>query len=404
MNVFNLIINIAEAIGISVIVSTIFKRSKLFILVETFFITLLTTFYNYEYGTVVLFFEIIILTLMIGYLFSKQIRYKFISQILLALIINSFCNLLSLLLISGVTIVSIFNLKNSAAIFSQATILSKVLFLFFSVLVYKLQFKFNDSKVHGIISFLLADIAVIVHLLIDAIVYENITIKMIYLLSFAFILCIILLIAIIYFTNKEYDNNLKLQRYQTQEKMIKNNLAIMESISSKIVDIEHKMKYLLMNIKYSAIRNDVKDIVKIIDENLWTINKTRYFINTNNPYFDNLFAAVIKKFHQKNISPIIVCEVKKGALDRNIYMTSLFVEMIEQIVELSDESNQIQITIHSTANSIIFSVILSGIDENFDHKLSIDYKELKENDIHYSCHYINCSTLEIKFLFFEVNS
>ena len=99
MNVFNLIINIAEAIGISVIVSTIFKRSKLFILVETFFITLLTTFYNYEYGTVVLFFEIIILTLMIGYLFSKQIRYKFISQILLALIINSFCNLLSLLLI-----------------------------------------------------------------------------------------------------------------------------------------------------------------------------------------------------------------------------------------------------------------------------------------------------------------
>ena len=207
-----------------------------------------------------------------------------------------------------------------------------------------------------------------------------------------------------YFTNKEYDNNLKLQRYQTQEKMIKNNLAIMESISSKIVDIEHKMKYLLMNIKYSAIRNDVKDIVKIIDENLWTINKTRYFINTNNPYFDNLFAAVIKKFHQKNISPIIVCEVKKGALDRNIYMTSLFVEMIEQIVELSDESNQIQITIHSTANSIIFSVILSGIDENFDHKLSIDYKELKENDIHYSCHYINCSTLEIKFLFFEVNS
>ena len=393
-----------EAVGISTIVSTSLGKNKTYILVQTILITLLTTFYNYENMTFLLLFEVIFVSFAMAYIFNKKMKVSIFSQVLLAMLINSFCNLSALIVMSMMKVMPIFNLKDSSFVFAQATVLSKVLFLLLAMIIYRNDFKFNDGKLYSIISILLIDVTIIVHGLIDAIIYESINTKMIHLLSGSFILFVILLLGIIYLINKEYENNLKLQRQEAQEKMIKNNLILIESISSKMTDMEHRMNYLLLKLKHHISHNEIDDALALIENNFWKLNRINYYTNTNNPYFDNLFAGVMKKLYEKNIYPIVLCEVKKGELDNNIYITSLFVDFINQLVSLVDKTNQIKITMRSNANSITFSLMIVGVTHALKDRITENEKELNNSNVHYVVNQISDHIIEFRFIYFEVVS
>ena len=183
--------------------------------------------------------------------------------------------------------------------------------------------------------------------------------------------------------------------------MVKNNLIIIESISAKLSDMEHKMNYVLLSLKYLIIKRSENEALNLIDKNLWNLSKMTYYVNTKNPYFDNLFAGVLKKISQKNISPIIICEVEKGRLDKNIYLTSVFIEAIDKISEFLKESQKLKIEIHSHVNYICLSVFLLGDNLDEISKIEIDTKNFKENNINFTCNSIEQNMLELKFVVME---
>lgn len=401
---FDFFINLVEALAISVIISVCLKKNKLYIFFQTVLIVLITTLYNYENLTFVLVCSIIISVFLMTYYFCRKIDFMVCNQILLAMLINSFCNLVALLFLSIIKMLPIYEISLNELLFKEATILSKVINMIMAIFIHKKNISMNSNRINPLITGLLFVITVIVHTLTDAIVYGTLTFQTIQLLAFAFISYIMLFIALIFKLSKENERDLKNQRNQAQERMIKNNLKLLESITQKISTIEHKINYVLLSIKYLIIKNNNAEAINLIDENLWNLNKISFYVDTKNPYFDNLLAGVLKKMSNKNISPIIVCEVRKGVLDKNIYLSSLFIDLLDQVCLTIKEKNKLRIVIRSNKNYVILSLISSGLSQEFIEQLNINHKELIENDIHFAYKKIGEKSYEIKYVIFGVTN
>lgn len=402
MDIFNLIINIIEALCISVIISTGLNKSKLYIVFQTIVITLITTFYNYDNMTFILICSIILVAICVTYILYRKIKLVLISQAFLAILADSFCNLIALLVISVIQQQPISLIADNDFIFIEAIILSKILFLLFAILIFIFNFRFSESRVSFIILLMLIVTTFMVHGLTDAVVYGDVGFGMLQLLSVYFIIFVVLFIAFIHMTSLEFENSMKSQRLAAQAGTIRNNLMLLESVSSKIDFIEHQMNYVLLMLKYKILQKDDKSAIDLIDSNIWKMKQMPHYVNTKNPYFDTLFAGILGKLAHKKISPIIIVDVKKDELDRNISLINQITELMDVLYEVLDEKNKIKISIQSKKNYISFSLIVSGISEKVALKIRKKVVVVDSDDIHFAVKKLNDDVYEFICLFFEV--
>lgn len=400
--IFDLLINLIEAICISIIVSICLKNSKIYIILQSIIILLITSFYDYDNLTFVLVCSIFLSVVIFTYIFLKKFDFSIFLQIILALIINSFCNLCALLFVSLLTQLPVYAISANDLIFKEATILSKLINLLLAYGLVKKNIYFKRSKINYLFILLMIDVMVIIHTLMDAIVYGTLDFNTIQVLSVSFLVFTFLFMIIIYFVSKLNDKNLKMKNLEIQERTINNNLVLLDGMTSKLMDMEHRINYVLLLIKNMIVLNNKEEALKIIDDNVWKINKVNYYVNTKNPYFDNLLASTLKKMYDKKINPIVICECSENVLDNHIVLVSSFIEFLNQLCNCLNENNSIKISLFLNKNSIVLTCLITNFSNDYLSCIKINQKELLENNVSYFCKKIGNSSFEFKFVMIDI--
>ena len=396
MIMFDIVINILEAWSISLIVSVGTRKSAIYICLQTILITLITSFYNYDNLTFVLMLFIIFSALATTYIFNKKMDISVINQVMLALLVNSFCNLLALLLMSILTSTLIVDVSANDTVFICAIIFARILNLIVSKTIYNYSFRFNVGKLYLLVTGILFIVNFIIHTLNDAVVYEMITIHTIYMLCFAFIAFSVLLVVLMLLVTREYEKGLKRQKILEQQRIVNNNLILLNSISKKISDMEHRMSYILVSVKKYLETFNYKNALDLIENYLWELKKISYFINTKNPYFDNFFSGILKKLIDNQVDPIVVCNIKRGEIDKMIYKFSSFFEVFDFFSTLLHKQNKTKISIDSYSKYIAISLIISNLTNEQRMQIEEQIQLNKDEYMTYSYYQVNDSIVEYR--------
>lgn len=392
-----------DAICLSLIISVYFKKNKSYLLLHTIVLWVLcmvTTIQNNVLGYTCF---ILFLNSIFSFFIRKEITASLSIQILLAIALREFCKLV---IFTGIPIfwdVPVNILLSFAVSWFSFTYLAYIIFFAFACLIYGINFHFHNKKLWLYLCLVLIFSTLIQDSLNMSIISMEVKDLRLVRLCVYVIGLFIMLITYIVFTNKEHEMDIKLRNIETQNLMVKNNLKLIESVSSRLSELEHNINYVLIKLKYLIIKKDEKEAINLIESNLWSLSKVSYYFNTNNPYFDYMFAGAIKKLSQKKIKPIIICDIQKGILDKNIYLTSIFIDFIDQIYNVLNKSNKVQISIEGLEDYLTLSIFIMNVSIEQLNLINFNFDSVKENNVRYSLNKITDSSYEFKFVLSDLN-
>lgn len=216
----------------------------------------------------------------------------------------SISNLLSVMLTSWLYQIHINEIKAVTDAFIVTVIVSKVLFFIAIILMNILHFQKSLSLqlyrwwLLIVIFFLISvNIGILVHLIllnqinIHSMIYTIISLLMIGIL-FLFL-----------FRNIEIENKEKLELVRESEKNIyrEKNYRMVNVLSTQISDAEHRIMYILLQVKNLVLDNKQDEAIFVINEYVTKVQRFASVVNTNNVYFDFIINRKINDLLSKDI-------------------------------------------------------------------------------------------------------
>lgn len=333
-----------------------------------------------------------IILFLVDSLYERKIRYVLASQIFLGLLLQSFCELVALLVVSFVEQLPIMVLSYNLMSNFETTIAYLGLLSVISTMIYHYNLTVKERRYSKMLGLLFVITYYIIQGFLDALLYGNITLDDIQKFSLAFIAFGLVLMMVIFLFNQETEAQMQAQKVQTQESMVRNNLLLIDGIQSNIQDLEHRMNYVLLSLKHLILDNKKADALQMIQENTWNLKKVSYYVNTGNPYFDNLFSHILKNYIDSGIVPSCVFEVKKKIVDQHIEFVSMVITVFTQLLDKLNHTHELSISLHANHSYFLLKLVIQNMKEDLQITLPDDSKISR----------IDNSTIEIKIVY-EVN-
>lgn len=343
--------SIIESLCFSSIVASSYKDKKYAFLWLCFIFTLI---FLIDYSKLWLVCVIIVL---FESFYNRKFRFLLVSQMIFATLMKSCCYLVSLLIISTIDKLPVMVLAYQPATNLKIIILYLCMYSFISAIIYHFNINVKERSYSNALGLLLLLIYYIIQGFSNALQYGSITLSNIQEFSIAFILFGAVLIYIMYLFNKENE----IQLVSQKETMVKENLILIEGIQRNILDLEHRMNYVLLSLKHAVLENNKEEALKIIQDNTWNLKRITYYVNTGNPVFDNLFSNVMKQYIDKGIKPSLVLEVPKNSMDQD--MTSIYevIEFFTQLLIYLNVSHLVAITIQVKQTYKLFIIHVQNV-------------------------------------------
>lgn len=316
--------------------------------------------------------------------FERKIRYILASQIFLGLLLQSFCELVSLLIVSTLEGLPVMVLSYNGMTNFETTMIHLGMLSVVSTLIYHYDITVKERAYSKMLGVLFVIIWYIIEGFLNALLYGNITLNDIQKFSIAFIVFGIVLIYIMFLFNKENETELMAQRAETQNAILRNNLLLMEGIQENVQDLEHRMNYVLLSLKHMILDNKKEDALRIIQANTWNLKKASYYVNTQNPYFDNLFSRILKKYIDQGIVPACFFEIPKNAMDQDVYLVTMIIDFLTQLLTCLNQTNDVHFVIEARPMVSILKVYVQNATiQQFTIALptNASIKEIEENMI-----------------------
>lgn len=359
MSLFDLFINFFEISIICLALHNHFtlKKIELLILFVLMIIPLNLSFFSDVINdfSIIIIINIIILCLF----FMKKIKnFENIIFCIFIIICDILCNFIALYFTSWLFGIEISLIGEYTGILYFATISSKLIFLIFVLLFSGIRSHFDGSlefKKWWVISIVFVILVLILCVLGEALIFNNITNEHILFTIVAIILIFFFLVILYYRIQEENNELIKILIQNERQKYIEKNYQIINRLSTQISESEHRMMYILMQVKSLINNNNFEKANLVIKDYIDHINKFSVFINTNNPYFDFI---VNRKFNE--------CFSKGFICKANIFVSNEYVLeyddlstivclILDYFTTLTDADKVINVEIQQENNLIVFS-------------------------------------------------
>ena len=387
MSLFDVIINIVES---SIICYFIYKYfdfnqiEKLWLFILTVFTTLTigNVFIN-ESGFLIVVMSIVIIAFL--KVFGQNINIESIIICFLSLIIDVACNVCSLIIGNLVnSYISIVSLS-----LQEMTVLSKILFLIVALLFLKQKVTYDtnlNTKRWLTIVIIILILLVVTYLLSISYVFDNANV-LINLLCAALVYVAIVLIFNIYGKLlKENEESTRIRLKNEEIRYKKENEKVLSKMSEDIYQLEHNLRYILMQVKLNEQNKKYDENIELIDQYIRNFGKFKAIINTNNPYFDYFMNQKINDLSNNGIDVHTSINISHS----DYYLDREYVEYLIKAINLfKKEATQITINIYEKQGFNIIEVLTSkNIRLTFDNSikqlaqyLDVQYKITQDDNI-----------------------
>ena len=387
MSLFDVIINIVES---SIICYFIYKYFD-FKQIEKLWLFILTVFSTLTIGSVFInesgFLIVVTSIVIIAFLkvFGQKINIESIIICFLSLIIDVACDVCALIIGNLVnSYISIVSLS-----LPEMTVLSKILFLVvvFLFLKQKVTYDTNlNTKRWLTIVIIILILLVVTYLLSISYVFDNANV-LINLLCAALVYVAIVLIFNIYGkVLKENEESTRIRLKNEEIRYKKENEKVLSKMSEDIYQLEHNLRYILMQVKLNEQNKKYDDNIELIDQYIRNFGKFKAIINTDNPYFDYFMNQKINDLSNNGIDVHTSINISHS----DYYLDREYVEYLIKVINLfKKEAIQITINIYEKQGFNIIEVLTSkNIRLTFDNSikqlaqhLNAQYKITQDDNI-----------------------
>lgn len=368
MSLFDVIINIVES---SIICYFIYKYfdfkqiEKLWLFILTVFSTLTigSVFIN-ESGFLIVVTSIVIIVFL--KVFGQKINIESIIICFLSLIIDVACDVCALIIGNLVnSYISIVSLS-----LPEMTVLSKILFLIVALLFLKQKVTYDtnlNTKRWLTIVIIILILLVVTYLLAISYVFDNANV-LINLLCAALVYVAIVLIFNIYGKLlKENEESTRIRLKNEEIRYKKENEKVLSKMSEDIYQLEHNLRYILMQVKLNEQNKKYDENIELIDQYIRNFGKFKAIMNTNNPYFDYFMNQKINDLSNNGIDVHTSINISHS----DYYLDRKYVEYLIKVINLfKKEATQITINIYEKQGFNIIEVLTSkNIRLTFDNSI-----------------------------------
>ena len=387
MSLFDLVINIIES---SIMCYFIYKyfdfkqmeKLWLFILAVFATITAGNYFISESWLAIVLLAGVLILFLKV---FNKKMSIENIIVCLSVLIMDLVCNMITLILGSSLD----FIISDPAAKLKILMIVSKIMYLLFSLYILNRKMKYNsnlDTKRWTSI------IGVFLILLLELYILANdYTINNINPTDTLFCMFLTAIVTLVIFNIygkllKENEESTRIRLKNEEIRYKKENEKVLSKMSEDIYQLEHNLRYILMQVKLNEQNKKYDENIELIDQYIRNFGKFKAIINTDNPYFDYFMNQKINDLSNNGIDVHTSINISHS----DYYLDREYVEYLIKAINLfKKEVTQITINIYEKQGFNIIEVLTSkNIRLTFDNSvkqlaqhLDAQYKVTQDNEL-----------------------
>jgi len=368
MSLFDLVINIIES---SIMCYFIYKyfdfkqmeKLWLFILAVFATITAGNYFISESWLAIVLLAGVLILFLKV---FNKKMSIENIIVCLSVLIMDLVCNMITLILGSSLD----FIISDPAAKLKILMIVSKTMYLLFSLYILNRKMKYNsnlDTKRWTSI------ISVFLILLLELYILANdYTINNINPTDTLFCMFLTAIVTLVIFNIygkllKENEESTRIRLKNEEIRYKKENEKVLSKMSEDIYQLEHNLRYILMQVKLNEQNKKYDENIELIDQYIRNFGKFKAIINTDNPYFDYFMNQKINDLSSNGIDVHTSINISHS----DYYLDREYVEYLIKAINLFKlEATQITINIYEKQEFNIIEVLTSkNMKLTFDNSL-----------------------------------
>ena len=357
MSLFDVIINIVESSIICYFIYKYFdfkKIEKLWLFILTVFstITIGSLFIN-ESGFLIVVTSIVIIAFL--KIFGQKINIESIIICFLSLIIDVACDVCALIIGNLVnSYINIFSLS-----LPKMTVLSKILFLIVVLLFLKQKVTYDtnlNTKRWLTIVIIISILLVVAYLLGISYVFDNANV-LVNLFCAALVYVAIILIFNIYGKLlKENEESTRIRLKNEEIRYKKENEKVLSKISEDIYQLEHNLRYILMQVKLNEQNKKYDENIELIDQYIRNFGKFKTIINTDNPYFDYFMNQKINDLSNNGINVHTSINISHS----DYYLDREYVEYLIKVINLFKlEATQITINIYEKQEFNIIEVLTS---------------------------------------------
>ena len=368
MSLFDVIINIVESSIICYFIYKYFdfkKIEKLWFFILTVFSTLtIGSLFINESGFLIVVTSIVIIAFL--KVVGQKINIESIIICFLSLIIDVACDVCALIIGNLVnSYISIVSLS-----LPEMTVLSKILFLIVALLFLKQKVTYDtnlNTKRWLTIVIIILILLVVTYLLSISYVFDNANV-VINLLCAALVYVAIVLIFNIYGKLlKENEESTRIRLKNEEIRYKKENEKVLSKMSEDIYQLEHNLRYILMQVKLNEQNKKYDDNIELIDQYIRNFGKFKAIINTDNPYFDYFMNQKINDLSNNGIDVHTSINISHS----DYYLDREYVEYLIKVINLfKKEAIQITINIYEKQGFNIIEVLTSkNIRLTFDNSI-----------------------------------
>lgn len=387
MSLFDLVINIIES---SIMCYFIYKyfdfkqmeKLWLFILAVFATITAGNYFISESWLAIVLLAGVLILFLKV---FNKKMSIENIIVCLSVLIMDLVCNMITLILGSSLD----FIISDPAAKLKILMIVSKTMYLLFSLYILNRKMKYNsnlDTKRWTSI------IGVFLILLLELYILGNdYTINNINPTDTLFCMFLTAIVTLVIFNIygkllKENEETTRIRLKNEEIRYKKENEKVLSKMSEDIYQLEHNLRYILMQVKLNEQNKKYDENIELIDQYIRNFGKFKAIINTDNPYFDYFMNQKINDLSNNGIDVHTSINISHS----DYYLDREYVEYLIKAINLfKKEVTQLTINIYEKQGFNIIEVLTSkNVKLTFDNSikqlaqhLDAQYKVTQDNEL-----------------------
>ena len=368
MSLFDVIINIVES---SIICYFIYKYfdfkqiEKLWLFILTVFTTLtIGSIFINESGFLIVVMSIVIIAFLKA--FGQKINIESIIICFLSLIIDVACNVCALII--GNLVNSYISIVSLSLL--EMTVLSKILFLIVALLFLKQKVTYDtnlNTKRWLTIVIIILILLVVTYLLSISYVFDNANV-LINLLCAALVYVALVLIFNIYGKLlKENEESTRIRLKNEEIRYKKENEKVLSKMSEDIYQLEHNLRYILMQVKLNEQNKKYDENIELIDQYIRNFGKFKAIINTDNPYFDYFMNQKINDLSNNGIDVHTSINISHS----DYYLDRKYVEYLIKVINLfKKEATQITINIYEKQGFNIIEVLTSkNIRLTFDNSI-----------------------------------
>lgn len=357
MSLFDVIINIVES---SIICYFIYKYfdfkqiEKLWLFILTVFSTLtIGSLFINESGFLIVVTSIVIIAFL--KVFGQKINIESIIICFLSLIIDVACDVCALIIGNLVnSYINIFSLS-----LPEMTVLSKILFLIVVLLFLKQKVTYDtnlNTKRWLTIVIIILILLVVAYLLGISYVFDNANV-LVNLFCAALVYVAIILIFNIYGKLlKENEESTRIRLKNEEIRYKKENEKVLSKMSEDIYQLEHNLRYILMQVKLNEQNKKYDENIELIDQYIRNFGKFKTIINTDNPYFDYFMNQKINDLSNNGIDIHTSINISHS----DYYLDREYVEYLIKVINLfKKEAIQITINIYEKQGFNIIEILTS---------------------------------------------